>query len=175
MVSFERIAPGLVKAFDLAVPIDADPARTSKRKPAGVAPGRFCRFDPEVDQYLSEQQSNNDPAAREINLAQILVAVPDSASAVQLEAFGHYGRCIGLAFQIADDVLDVTATSDELGKTAGKDLAFQKSTYPALLGIEGAIARADALVHEGCAALAAAGVLTPALEATARFIVTRRS
>ena len=98
-----------------------------------------------------------------------------SASPRQLEAFGHYGRCIGLAFQIADDVLDVTATSDELGKTAGKDLAFQKSTYPALLGIEGAIARADALVHTGCAALAVAGVLTPALEATARFIVARRS
>jgi geranylgeranyl pyrophosphate synthase len=90
-------------------------------------------------------------------------------------ALGRYGRCIGLAFQIADDVLDVTATSDELGKTAGKDLAFQKSTYPALLGVDGAIARAEALVQEGCDALAEAGVLTPSLEATARYIVARRS
>lgn len=97
------------------------------------------------------------------------------ASEEQLAALGRYGRCIGLAFQIADDVLDVTATSDELGKTAGKDLAYQKSTYPALLGVDGAIARAEALVREGCAALADAGVLTPALEATARFIVARRS
>ncbi len=97
------------------------------------------------------------------------------AAAGHLAALGRYGRCIGLAFQIADDVLDVTATSDELGKTAGKDLAFQKSTYPALLGVDGAIARAEALVQEGCAALAEAGVLTPSLEATARYIVARRS
>ncbi|HEY5492425.1 MAG TPA: farnesyl diphosphate synthase [Gemmatimonadaceae bacterium] len=95
--------------------------------------------------------------------------------AARLAAFGRYGRCIGLAFQIADDVLDVTGTSDELGKTAGKDLAYQKSTYPALLGIEGAIGRAEALVQEGCAALAQAGALTPALQATAQFIVARRS
>jgi geranylgeranyl pyrophosphate synthase len=97
------------------------------------------------------------------------------APADRLAALGRYGRCIGLAFQIADDVLDVTATSDELGKTAGKDIAFQKSTYPALLGVEGAIARAEALVEEGCSALAEAGILTPALEATARYIVARRS
>jgi geranylgeranyl pyrophosphate synthase len=93
----------------------------------------------------------------------------------RLAAFGRYGRCIGLAFQIADDVLDVTGTSDELGKTAGKDLAYQKSTYPALLGIEGAVARAEALVQEGCAALAQVGALTTALQATAQFIVARRS
>jgi len=93
----------------------------------------------------------------------------------RLAALGRYGRCIGLAFQIADDVLDVTATSDELGKTAGKDIAFQKSTYPALLGVDGAVARAEALVDEGCTALAAAGILTPALEATARYMVARRS
>jgi geranylgeranyl pyrophosphate synthase len=97
------------------------------------------------------------------------------APSAWLAALGRYGRCIGLAFQIADDVLDVTATSDELGKTAGKDVAFQKSTYPALLGIDGAVARAEALVEEGCAALAEAGILTRALEATARYIVARRS
>ncbi len=110
-----------------------------------------------------------------IEASVLLGALAASASPAALEAFGRFGRCIGLAFQIADDVLDVTATSDELGKTAGKDLAYQKSTYPALLGIEGAVARADALVQEGCAALAGAGVLTPALEATAHFIVARRS
>ncbi len=97
------------------------------------------------------------------------------ASEAHLVALGRYGRCIGLAFQIADDVLDVTATSDELGKTAGKDLTYQKSTYPALLGVDGAIARAEALVQEGCAALAEAGVLTPSLEAIARYVVARRS
>jgi geranylgeranyl pyrophosphate synthase len=90
-------------------------------------------------------------------------------------ALGRYGAAIGLAFQIADDVLDLTATTDELGKTAGRDLALQKSTYPALLGIEGAVRRAAGLVDDACNALSTEGLLTPTLEALARFIVERRS
>ena len=92
-----------------------------------------------------------------------------------LAAFARYGDAVGLAFQIADDVLDVTATTDELGKTAGRDLELRKSTYPALLGIDGARARAAALADDACETLAAAGVLTPALERVARFTVERRS
>jgi farnesyl diphosphate synthase/geranylgeranyl diphosphate synthase type II len=92
-----------------------------------------------------------------------------------VEALGRYGAAIGLAFQIADDVLDVTATTDQLGKTAGRDLALQKSTYPALLGVEGAVARASALVDDACGALRDAGLLTPALEHLARYTVSRRS
>jgi geranylgeranyl pyrophosphate synthase len=92
-----------------------------------------------------------------------------------LDALARYGAAIGLAFQIADDVLDVTATSAQLGKTAGRDEALGKSTYPALLGVDGALARADALVADGCSALRDAGLLTPALEHLARFTVARRS
>lgn len=92
-----------------------------------------------------------------------------------LDAFARYGASVGLAFQIADDVLDITATTDQLGKTAGKDLAFKKSTYPALLGIAGAKARAEALVQEACKGLQSHGALTPELEFLARFIVARRS
>ncbi len=98
-----------------------------------------------------------------------------AASPKQMAAFTQYGDAIGLAFQIADDVLDVTATTDQLGKTAGRDIALAKSTYPALLGIAGAVSRAEALVEEGCAALQAAGMLTPQLEHLARFFVTRQS
>jgi geranylgeranyl pyrophosphate synthase len=92
-----------------------------------------------------------------------------------LDALDRYGAGIGLAFQIADDVLDVTATTDQLGKTAGRDLALHKSTYPALLGIDGAVARAGALVDEACRALDGEGLLTPALWSLARFTVARRS
>jgi geranylgeranyl pyrophosphate synthase len=92
-----------------------------------------------------------------------------------LRALSHYGACVGLAFQIADDVLDVTATTDVLGKTAGRDLALRKSTYPSLLGIEGARHRAESLVQEGCAALAEVGALTHALDDLARFAVRRPS
>ncbi len=97
------------------------------------------------------------------------------ASSERRHALAHYGAAIGLAFQIADDVLDVTATTDELGKTAGRDLALSKSTYPALLGVEGAIERATALINEACETLAAEGLLTPTLEQLARYIVERRN
>lgn len=97
------------------------------------------------------------------------------APAARREALARYGAAIGLAFQIADDVLDVTATTDQLGKTAARDLDLNKSTYPALLGVEGAIERAVALVEDGCAALQEEGLLTPTLEQLARYIVERRS
>lgn len=93
----------------------------------------------------------------------------------QRQALAQYGAAIGLAFQIADDVLDITATTDQLGKTAGRDLALHKSTYPALLGIDEATAKAASFVEFGCQALAREGLLTPALERVARFIVERRS
>jgi len=91
------------------------------------------------------------------------------------QKLADYGMNLGLAFQIADDVLDVTATSDQLGKTAGRDLALRKSTYPALLGIDGAKSRAAALVEEGCTALDEVGLLTPALDRIAHFTVERTS
>ena len=98
-----------------------------------------------------------------------------SASRVRVDALAQYGAAVGLAFQIADDVLDVTATTDQLGKTAGRDLALQKSTYPALLGIDGAKRRAEALIDEGCRALEVVGLLTPSLARIARFTVERTS
>jgi geranylgeranyl diphosphate synthase, type II len=98
-----------------------------------------------------------------------------SAPPVRLDALATYGAAVGLAFQIADDVLDVTATTDQLGKTAGRDLALRKSTYPALLGVDGAKERAAALIDDGCRALDRVGLLTPTLERIARFTVERTS
>jgi len=92
-----------------------------------------------------------------------------------LEVFTHFGDALGLAYQIADDVLDVTATSDQLGKTAGKDVALAKSTYPLVMGIDAARGRATALVDEACGALEAVGRLTPDLERLARHVVERQS
>jgi geranylgeranyl pyrophosphate synthase len=96
------------------------------------------------------------------------------ASEQVLVALDEYGAAVGLAFQIADDVLDVTSTSDQLGKTAGRDLALHKSTYPALMGVEAAAARADALIDQACSSLQRVGLLTPALEGLARYTVARR-
>jgi farnesyl diphosphate synthase/geranylgeranyl diphosphate synthase type II len=110
-----------------------------------------------------------------IEAAMTIGGVAAGASPALLQAFASYGAAVGLAFQIADDVLDITATTDQLGKTAGKDVAFKKSTYPALLGVAGAKARAEALVQDACKGLQEHGALTPELEFLARFIVARRS
>ncbi len=92
-----------------------------------------------------------------------------------MSALRAYGEAVGLAFQIADDVLDVTATSSQLGKTAGKDAAHGKSTYPAVLGLEAARARAAVLADEACRALHDAGIRSAELEYLARFAVARPS
>lgn len=85
-----------------------------------------------------------------------------------------FGRSIGLAFQIVDDVLDVTQTSEQLGKTAGKDTAAQKATYPALFGIEESERKADSLVSEAFEELKSFGDRAETLKELARYLVERK-
>jgi len=92
-----------------------------------------------------------------------------------VEALAAYGEDIGLAFQVADDVLDSTGTSAQLGKTAGRDEALRKSTYVRLLGIAGARAEAERLAERAVAHLDAAGVPAAALGPLAEYIVRRQS
>jgi geranylgeranyl pyrophosphate synthase len=91
----------------------------------------------------------------------------------QVEALRRFGGDVGLAFQVADDVLDVTGTSQGLGKTAGKDAVSAKSTYVRLLGIDGARAEAERLAASAIAHLATVGIPAGALGALARYIVER--
>jgi geranylgeranyl diphosphate synthase, type II len=100
-------------------------------------------------------------------------AIAAGAGDDAVAAVDRYGRSIGLAFQIMDDVLDQTSTTLALGKTAGRDEALGKSTYPALLGLAGARARADALLDEALTTLSARGLLTQDLQQVANFMVTR--
>jgi geranylgeranyl diphosphate synthase, type II len=86
----------------------------------------------------------------------------------------EFGRSIGLAFQIVDDVLDVTQTSEQLGKTAGKDTAAEKATYPALFGIDESLKKADALAHAALEALSSFGDRAETLKALAHFLVERK-
>ncbi len=97
------------------------------------------------------------------------------AVAADVERLRTYGQSIGLAFQIVDDVLDVTQTSEQLGKTAGKDTAAEKTTYPALFGVEESLRRADALVDRGCAQLDVFGERAETLKSLARFLAERKS
>jgi farnesyl diphosphate synthase/geranylgeranyl diphosphate synthase type II len=74
-----------------------------------------------------------------------------------------------------DDVLDVTSTTSALGKTSGRDAVLGKSTYPALLGVDGARSRARALIDDGLESLDRRGLLTQELSQVANFMVTRTS
>ena len=96
------------------------------------------------------------------------------ATADDIALLRTYGQSIGLAFQIVDDVLDLTQSSEQLGKTAGKDAAAEKATYPALFGIEESIHKADALVDQACAELNEYGAAASTLKDLARFLVERK-
>ena len=98
-----------------------------------------------------------------------------AATDAQVERLAEYGDRIGLAFQICDDVLDVVSTSEQLGKTAGKDEASLKATYPAIHGVEASRARAAELVAEAVEIVSSLGVDSRRLEAIARFIIARNS
>lgn len=92
----------------------------------------------------------------------------------EIQRLRDFGRCIGLAFQIVDDVLDVTQSSEQLGKTAGKDTASEKATYPALFGIDESLRRADALITSGCNALDSFGQRASTLKELAHYLVQRK-
>jgi geranylgeranyl diphosphate synthase, type II len=102
-------------------------------------------------------------------------AIIGGANPVQLSLLTEYAEKSGLAFQVADDVLDATATSEELGKTAGKDAAVQKATYVALYGVEAARERAQLLYTEALMAAKKTGLETARLEQIAQFIIARQS
>ena len=97
------------------------------------------------------------------------------ATAEQAARLDTFGRKAGLAFQIIDDVLDVTQNSEQLGKTAGKDLTSDKATWPAVYGIDQSLADADRLIGQAFAALDAFGGDADGLKAVARYLVERKS
>ena len=91
-----------------------------------------------------------------------------------IERLRCFGRSAGLAFQIADDILDVTQTSEQLGKTAGKDVKADKATYPSLYGLERSAQMADELVKVGCDALHPYGERAGVLKEIAYYLVQRK-
>ncbi len=96
------------------------------------------------------------------------------ATSEQVQSLRDFGMNIGLAFQIVDDVLDVTQTSEQLGKTAGKDTATEKATYPALFGVDASLKTADELTAKASAALDSFGERAAIMREIAHFLVERK-
>jgi geranylgeranyl diphosphate synthase type II len=110
-----------------------------------------------------------------IRVSVVTGGVYAGATADDVGRLDLFGRKAGLAFQIADDVLDMTEDSSALGKTAGKDQATEKVTWPAVFGIEQSQRHAEALIDEAFAALAPYGDRADNLKAVARYLVERKN
>src|ERR1043166_9610684 len=102
-----------------------------------------------------------------------LGAMSANATAKELAAITKLGRALGLAFQVIDDIIDVTQTSEKLGKSAGKDIAAQKAIYPALIGLPKSRAEAKRLTKQAHDALSIFGKRGDALHALANYLLER--
>jgi farnesyl diphosphate synthase len=173
-------------AFELLAPADAGvPERTQARLcrqlalaagHAGMAGGQAIDLAA-VGRALSEDELRQMHRLKTGALLQASVtmgAACGQPSAAAERGLQDYGRALGLAFQVVDDILDVTADSATLGKTAGKDAAADKPTYVSLLGLQRARTYAGELLHDARSALATTGLAdTRALQALAEMVVHR--
>ena len=107
-----------------------------------------------------------------VRLGALAAGVRDAAT---LDALERYGHAIGLAFQIRDDLLDIEAGTEQLGKTAGKDVAASKPTYPAILGVEASRDALSRLTREALAVVEPLGSRARPLSDLARFVADRTS
>ena len=176
-LAFELLTPD-----DLSVPaeLQAHLCRLLARSAgsAGMAGGQAIDLA-SVGQKLDEQELSEMHRLKTGALLQgsvMMGAACGAPTPVQLQALHEYGAALGLAFQVVDDILDVTADSATLGKTAGKDAIQDKPTYVALLGLERSKTFAQELLAQALAALASADLPQPqALRALADMVVNRKS
>jgi geranylgeranyl pyrophosphate synthase len=143
--------------------------------PAGMVGGQYIDIQAtDSDMSLEELKAMHSLKTGALIRASLaLGGIAANASEEQLEALDEYGRHIGLAFQVVDDILDVEGDSETLGKTAGKDNEANKPTYVKLMGLEGAKAEAQRLLEAALDALSDFGESADHLRDLARYIVER--
>jgi geranylgeranyl diphosphate synthase type II len=146
-LAFEVLADGVDDSV-LAVGLIRELAQAAG--PAGMIAGQVADLTAENTVGTVEvlEYIHTNKTAKMFRCAARMGALCGRATPGQIEALGRYGLKIGLGFQIADDILDVSASSEQLGKTAGKDVAAAKCTYPAVVGIEKARQLERALAQE---------------------------
>jgi geranylgeranyl diphosphate synthase type II len=170
-------------AFEL-IATDADPKVAPRliaelahaTGPQGMIGGQVLDMDGEQKPLSFEQlqQLHRMKTGALLRSSCRLGALSTNASESQLSSMTEFGRYLGLAFQIVDDLLDVTATPEQMGKATGKDAAKGKNTYPALLGVEETRRQAHAQLEAALKALEPLGPAADGLRALAKFVVDRQ-
>ncbi|MGH1395125.1 MAG: geranylgeranyl diphosphate synthase CrtE [Trichormus sp.] len=143
---------------------------------AGLVGGQVVDLQSEGKSDISLETLNyihNHKTAALLEACVVCGGILAGASSEDVQRLSRYSQNIGLAFQIIDDILDITATQEQLGKTAGKDLVAQKVTYPSLWGLEKSRAKAQELIESACQELEPFGELAQPLKALAQFITSR--
>lgn len=174
LISDPRFAVGIDPAVRLAVIHEI-----------AVCAGTYGMVGGQVVDMESEGKSDMDlPTVQYIHIHKtgalikasvVAGALLGGADDKQLAAILRYGKAAGLAFQIADDILDIEGTTEEIGKDAGSDEARGKATYPAVMGLAAAKQEAQAMMDEAFAALEPLGAAAEPLREIARYIVERKS
>ena len=143
----------------------------------GMVGGQVADLDAErnPDSAVAVELIHQRKTARMIQAAVNMGAIVGGAHGLKAETLDRYGRHLGLAFQIADDVLDAEGTTEELGKTAGKDAAHGKRTYVSVYGLDEARHRAKAELNAALNAIGEFGPAADPLRDLARFCVERRA
>ena len=118
---------------------------------------------------------HNNKTAALITTSVRLGAMSASASPTKLQLMTEFGQALGLAFQVIDDILDITQTSAELGKSAGKDLTAEKATYPAILGMNKAKKEASRLTDLALTKVQSLGKQAEALQAISSYLLERKN
>ena len=142
----------------------------------GMIAGQVADMQAEGSQQISVKQLQYIHASKTAALLSCslrLGAMSANATPAKLQALSEFGRHVGLAFQVVDDILDVTQSSDRLGKTAGKDQAAAKATYPALMGLSRSRRQAARLTQKAFDAIKPFGAKAKALHAMADFLLHR--
>jgi geranylgeranyl diphosphate synthase type II len=176
----------LTFAFELLASRPAGPAYAERRSAAVAVAARRCGVEGLIGGQIADLEAERapaDPARLDwIHLhktgalfagAAEIGAIRAGADDRRRAALARFGETLGLAFQIADDLLDRSGSAELLGKTPGKDLRDEKATYPALHGPAESRRRADELTREARASLEAERLLTPALDHLAGLFVSR--
>jgi len=175
----------LVSAFELVTHAGVDPALRLQfvRELAyecgavGLISGQMVdiasegkKVDKKTLTYIHENKTG-----RLINLSLRLGALGGGAPAKELKVIEEYGRCIGIAFQIVDDLLDIEGTQEELGKTIGKDEEAGKVTFPSVYGVEESRRQATELIDKAKSAISSLGERSLLLQILADYLLNRKS